>query len=226
MSTRISQPRRWARSWESPAHSCSSGSTTTASPYGAAAGDHPQRRTGPSRGAQEEPVRAAIVKARITAWRETGAAAAESLGPELLRTLYEQLGLSTFGIELVTGRTQRGVQADLTRAGITLRPRLGYRGPKQAAGDQPHRRHGMVEGRVPRRAMGRVRGDGDHRRERSGVGRRGRRPARSGAMARHHRRQPGQRSAPGRRQRRCQPAAGRGAGRTRPRAGSCSRGCG
>lgn len=78
-------------------------------------------------------VRVALVKAGIPPWRETGAAAVESLGPELLHTLYEELGLSTFDIELVTGRTQTGVRADLARAGITLRPRPGYRGPKQAA---------------------------------------------------------------------------------------------
>ena len=71
-------------------------------------------------------VRAALIQAGIPPWRETGAVPESPLPPGFLSIVYQDLGLSLFDIELLTGRPQNAVRGDLTAAGIAVRPRPGY----------------------------------------------------------------------------------------------------
>lgn len=80
-------------------------------------------------------VRAALIRAGVRPWREDGTPIQETpLPATFLETVYEQLGLSLFDIELVTGRPERSVQSDLTAAGIPVRARVGYRGQRPSTG--------------------------------------------------------------------------------------------
>ena len=72
-------------------------------------------------------VTAALIQAGVPPWRETGEPVPENpLPAELLRKLYQELGLSLFDIELLTARTSNTVREDLVAADIPVRPRLGY----------------------------------------------------------------------------------------------------
>ncbi|MGH9264156.1 MAG: hypothetical protein ACRD1D_05635 [Acidimicrobiales bacterium] len=85
-------------------------------------------------------VRAALIKAGVPRWREEATPVPEDpLPADLLRTLYVNLGLSMFDIELLSGRTEGTIRAGLVAAGIPVRPRLGYRSRSQAppAGTAP-----------------------------------------------------------------------------------------
>jgi transposase len=73
-------------------------------------------------------VRAALIRAGVPRWREEGAAVPEDpLPAPLLETLYVDLGLAMFDIELLTGRSEGTIRAGLIAAGIAVRPRPGYR---------------------------------------------------------------------------------------------------
>ncbi|HVM13224.1 MAG TPA: hypothetical protein VM287_02730 [Egibacteraceae bacterium] len=73
-------------------------------------------------------VRAALIKAGTPRWREEGTAVPEDpLPAPLLKTLYVDLGLAMFDIELLTGRSENTIRAGLVAAGIPVKPRPGYR---------------------------------------------------------------------------------------------------
>ncbi|HTJ74542.1 MAG TPA: hypothetical protein VL337_04185 [Acidimicrobiales bacterium] len=73
-------------------------------------------------------VRAALIKAGVPRWREEGTAVPEDPLPSpLLETLYADLGLAMFDIELLTGRSESTIRAGLVAAGIPVKPRPGYR---------------------------------------------------------------------------------------------------
>lgn len=78
-------------------------------------------------------VRAALIKAGVPRWREEGTPVPEEALPAgLLLTLYVDLSLSMFDIELLTGQTQGMIRSALVAAGIPVRPRRGYRSPASA----------------------------------------------------------------------------------------------